>query len=278
MNAPHSEKTPRRQDPKLSKLQVALYLLGRPSWYPDVWRRVQVNLARVLLPPPMGRSRAVAEAWAASQASSADKVLAELGGVQRRVADEFPEEMAAALRFEAQAPAQKGWGASVDLIFSACEAIGARNVVETGVAHGFSSLAILLSVGRRGGHLWSVDMPSPNLRDQRDVGIVVAEAQRRLWTLERSPDAVGLPRVLADAPALDLCHYDSDKAYEGRLLSYPRLWSRLRPGGVFMSDDIGDNTAFRDFAAEIGVVPMVVRAPGSGSSGERYVGLIRKPE
>ena len=269
--------TSQNNNRKLSKLQVTLYLLRRPSWYPDVWRRVRVNLGQALLPAPMGRSCAVAEQWAASQAVSAEKVLAALGGTDHRLAVDFPDEMAEALRMEAQTQTQKGWGGSAELIYSVCEAIGARNAVETGVAHGFSSLAVLLSVRRRGGHLWSVDMPSPNLRDERDVGIAVPEGPRKFWTLERSPDSVGLPKVLAKAPPMDFCHYDSDKAYEGRLLSYPRLWASLRPGGIFMSDDIGDNTAFRDCSAEVGVVPMVVRAPGSGNSGERYVGFIRKP-
>jgi len=262
---------------KKSKLWVALYLLRRPSWYPDVWRRVRVNLGQALLPAPMGRSRAVAEAWAASQAMSAEKLFASLGGTERCLVRDFPDEMAEALRLEGQTPTQKGLGGSAELIYAVCEAIGARNVLETGVGHGFSSLAVLLSVRRRGGHLWSVDMPSPNLQDEREVGIAVPEALRQFWTLECSPDSVGLPKVLAKAPPIDFCHYDSDKSYEGRLLSYPCLWASLRSGGVFMSDDIGDNTAFRDFAAEVGVAAKVVHAPGSGSSGQRYIGIIIKP-
>lgn len=119
-------------------------------------------------------------------------------------------------------------------------------------------------------------MPGPLRRDEGEVGIVVPSALRPYWTLEQAPDAVGLPKVLAKAPPLDFCHYDSDKAYDGRMLTYPLLWASLRPGGIFMSDDISDNTAFRDFAAEIGVAPMIVLAPGTGSSGERYVGLLRK--
>lgn len=261
---------------RLSKLQVAFYLLRRSAWYPDIWRRVRVNLGRALLPPPMGRGRDVAEAWAAERSVTAAEALALLGGSERRLSVDFPVESADAVRLEAGTP-QHGFGGSADLIYSVCEAIGARNAVETGVAHGFSSLAILLSVTRRGGHLWSVDMPSPNLQAEHEVGVVVPAALRQSWTLERSPDSVGLPKVIAKAPSLDFCHYDSEKSYEGRLLSYPRLWDSLRHGGVFMSDDIGDNTAFRDFAAEIGVTPIVVHTTGSGSSGERYVGLIRKP-
>lgn len=263
--------------PKLSKRQVALYLLQHPSWYPDFWRRVRLNLAHVLLDPPIGRAARIAAEWAEERACSIRQALDSLGGADERcIVEDFPDAIAVATQLELQATAQKGWGSSADLIYSICETIEARNVVETGVAHGFSSLAILLSVTRRGGHLWSVDMPSPNLRDQTEVGIVVPAALRQAWTLERSPDSVGLPKVLAKAPPFDFCHYDSDKSYEGRQLSYPRLWASLRHGGVFMSDDIADNTAFRDFAAEIGEVPIVVKAPGSGASGDRYVGLIRK--
>jgi hypothetical protein len=205
------------------------------------------------------------------------EALSLLGGIpERRIVEDFPEEIAAALRLEVEATAQNGWGGSADLIYAVCEAIEARSVVETGVAHGFSSLAILLSVTRRGGHLWSVDMPNPHIRDEGEIGLVIPQPLRNAWTLERSPDSIGLPRVMAKGSPFDFSHYDSDKSYEGRLLSYPRLWASLRDCGIFMSDDIADNTAFRDFAAEIGVDPIVVHAPGSGTSGARYVGLLRK--
>lgn len=256
---------------------MALYLLRRPSWYPDAWRRVQINLAHALLPTPMGRSAKIAERWASARVCTVDEALSLLGTSQKRlIADDYPSEMADALRLELNATAQNGWGGSADLIYAICEAIEVRNAVETGVAHGFSSLAILLSVSRRGGHLWSVDMANPYIRDESEIGIVVPRRLRHGWTLERLPDSVGLPRVLAKAYPVDFSHYDSDKSYEGRMLSYPRLWAGLRDGGILMSDDIGDNTAFRDFAAEINVDPIVISAPGSGTSGPRYVGLLRK--
>lgn len=76
---------------------------------------------------------------------------------------------------------------------------------------------------------------------------------------------------------IDLCHYDSDKSYEGRAWAYPLLWKHLRSGGLMISDDIGDNTAFRDFAAECEVEPVVILAAGSGGAGSRYVGILVKP-
>ena len=68
----------------------------------------------------------------------------------------------------------------------------------------------------------------------------------------------------------------NERCSEARAASYRRLWPQLREGGVLMSDDVGDNTAFRDFAAEIDHEPDVMHAPGAGSAGSRYVGLIRK--
>lgn len=259
-----------------SKLQVALYLLVRPNYLPDLLRRVRINIGKSLLPQPIGCSARIATDWAAERAVSVEDALEEFGASPRSLNADFPTEIAYALKRETEVIENKGWGGSADLIYSVCEAIGAHYAIETGVAHGFSSLAILLSVTSRGGHLYSVDMPAPGRGSQNPVGIVVPDHLRRDWTLEQFPDSIGLRRVLRKSPPIDFCHYDSDKSYEGRCLSYPLLWSKLRPGGVFMSDDIADNTAFRDFAAEVGVQPIVVFAEGSGVSGARYVGLMKK--
>ena len=52
--------------------------------------------------------------------------------------------------------------------------------------------------------------------------------------------------------------------------SYPRLWQALRPGGWFISDDIGDNLAFRDFAQQHSRRPWVIHAGG------KYIGILVK--
>ena len=138
---------------KPSKLEVALFLLGKPAYYPDLWRRVRLNIGRALLPPVMGRSAEVATRWAASVAVDLDKVDLLAPGLRRSLAADFPAEIGAAREMEEKYPTQKGWGGSADLIYAVCEAIGAKTVVETGVAQGFSTLAMLLSVTRRGGRV-----------------------------------------------------------------------------------------------------------------------------
>lgn len=262
---------------KPSKIQVAIALALKPDYWPDLWRRVKLNVGQALLPPPMGQGRDVASAWAEDVKVEATEALERLGiSIVTPFSEANPELVAEAERLERESPEKLGGGGGVDMIWQVCEGLQARTVVETGVAYGWSSLAILASLQRRGGELFSVDMPHPLLKDQGLTGIVVPDHLRFDWTLIREPDHSGLKKVLDRARDIDFVHYDSDKSYTGRCATYRRLWACLRAGGVFMSDDIGDNTAFRDFAAEMGEEPIVVLSPGSGSAGNRYVGLLRK--
>jgi predicted O-methyltransferase YrrM len=128
-------------------------------------------------------------------------------------------------------------GADIELLYYLCRHLRARRVLETGVALGWSSLAVLLAIAAApDARLHSVDLPYTRLRATRWVGIVVPPALSAFWTLHRMADREGLPRALADGP-FDLCHYDSDKSVAGRLWAYPRMWAALRPGGVLISDD-----------------------------------------
>mgnify|MGYP000232089255 CR=1 FL=1 len=70
---------------------------------------------------------------------------------------------------------------------------------------------------------------------------------------------------------IDLCHYDSDKSYEGRMWAYPKLWEKLKSGGFFVSDDISDNIAFKEFSEKLNLIPTVIKVRN------QYVGVLVKP-
>ena len=74
---------------------------------------------------------------------------------------------------------------------------------------------------------------------------------------------------------IDLCHYDSDKTYVGRMWAYDLLWDALEPGGFFVSDDIGDNDVFRVFAKSVAAEPIVVESERYDAN-VKYVGVLRK--
>lgn len=60
-----------------------------------------------------------------------------------------------------ECPVTMGGGEGINLLYNISELIEAKTAVETGVAYGFSSLAFLLSVTKRGGQLYSVDHCCP---------------------------------------------------------------------------------------------------------------------
>jgi predicted O-methyltransferase YrrM len=171
-----------------------------------------------------------------------------------------------------------GGAADVDLLFDIVRLTGATKVIETGVAYGWSSFAILHAMsinyetGASRGELFSVDMPYPNRGNDQFVGIVVPDRYRQGWTLFREPDRLGLLKAIeASGGHIDLCHYDSDKNWWGRAYAFPIMWDALRSGGVFISDDIQDNFFFSHFVEEKQVPFAVTKSQG------KFIGLIRKP-
>ena len=70
-------------------------------------------------------------------------------------------------------------------------------------------------------------MPYPGLNNEKYVGCVVHESLKKNWELMRLPDITGIPLALKKFGNIDLCHYDSDKSYQGRMKSYPILWNAL---------------------------------------------------
>ena len=165
-----------------------------------------------------------------------------------------------------------GGPAHIHLIYDCVRLLGAKRVIETGVAYGWSSLAILKAFNENNSCiLYSVDMPYPTKNNENDVGIVVPEFLRKNWQLIRKPDRPGIIEALNRVGGnIDLCHYDSDKSWWGRHYAYPILWKSLRSKGLFISDDIQDNLYFSNFVKNNSNNFAVVEFEG------KFVGLIRK--
>jgi predicted O-methyltransferase YrrM len=253
----------------IEKLNTALWFAKRPSFY----AHAGALALRKILPDRDGTNdRRCAEEWAAVRAVPVAEALRLLGiaGLPPVLDPALIEEGVAQARRSAVAMGGPG---DLCLLHAVTALTRARTVIETGVAYGWSSLAILSAQAKNGGgRLVSVDMPYPKMGNEAFVGIVVPERLRGGWTLAREPDRNGLRRAirLAGGP-LDLAHYDSDKSYYGRQFAYPLIWAALKPGGVFISDDIQDNLAFAEFMGQKGVAFAVTE------SGGKYAGICVKP-
>lgn len=255
----------------IEKLRTALWFAQRPNH----WRHA-TELACRNFRTNMDRSelRKQAGEWAATHARPVGDALRHVGLLNKEVDTPVPPAVIldeGSMRVEHSAVKMGGPG-DLDLLYAAVSLSNASRVVETGVAYGWSSLAILSALeGRERALLVSVDMPYPKMNNEAFVGIVVPERLRRNWEIIREPDRCGLEKaIMQQGGTIDLCHYDSDKSWWGRQYAYPLLWNALKLDGVFISDDIQDNMAFAEFVNEHGIDFAVTE------SGGKYVGIMKK--
>ncbi|MGE0212308.1 MAG: class I SAM-dependent methyltransferase [Parvibaculaceae bacterium] len=247
--------------------QKVWWYVQRPALWPTFARLVGQRLAR------RGDGAERARARGRREAIGPEEALRWLSPDWKLTSVEaaYPDIWAAAQKRCDECPVLLGGAGAVDLLYSIADQLGARRAVETGVAYGWSSLGLLLAMqGREGAKLASVDLPYAGLNSERYVGMAVPDDLRANWTLLRVPDRDGLPKALKLLGKIDICHYDSDKSYQGRIFAYPLLWDALRDGGVFVSDDIQDNMGFFDFVDRAGADYVVL------DWRTKYVGIARK--
>lgn len=251
-----------------------MWYLKRPVMYPVLAQQAVNKGYRVLFGSDyLAEVRAQAESWCNGRSITTEEALVKI--TQFKCAEtlryQFPDTFKQSEAAAAACPIKMGGAGDLDLLYQLTEYCQARRVIETGVAYGWSSLALLLSLQKRNGLLVSTDLPYPGLDNDPYVGCVVPNELRNNWILLRGPDRQRISEAIELTGTIDLCHYDSDKSYSGRMWTYPHLWDALRSDGLFISDDVGDNMGFADFSRSVAVEPVIVFSSG------RYIGILVKP-
>ncbi|HEY6578001.1 MAG TPA: class I SAM-dependent methyltransferase [Rhizomicrobium sp.] len=123
------------------------------------------------------------------------------------------------------------------------------HVVETGVAHGFTSRFILEAIARNGsGHLSSIDRPPLDPVKRQRIGIAVEDRSR--WTLIAGSSRRQLPRLLRCSGEIGLFVHDSLHTEQNLRFELDHAWGYLAPGGALVIDDIDTNWGFRSFIGD----------------------------
>ena len=149
----------------------------------------------------------------------------------------------------------QGGGGAYDLLYFLVMKTKPSNVVETGVASGWSSQAILSALGKlQHGHLHSNDLPYQDRDNSKlAVGILVDEQLKSRWSLSLGPDRMCLPEIARKLEVCDIFHYDSDKSYGGRQFAWEILSPSFSNETIIIFDDIQDNYHFRDLVSQLNV-------------------------
>lgn len=257
----------------MKKIEKAWWFLTHPRYYPEFMYLIYHRFKRIGSKRDIRHEKQLAQERCKALAVKTLPALQQLTGKREIPPLEslYQNEIDEAQQKESVCPVTMGGPGDLTLLYTLAEHTQAMRVIETGVAYGWSSLALLLSLQHRPqSRLASTDLPYPGMNNEQYVGCVVPPLLKQQWTLVQLPDRQALPSLLKTMAPIDLCHYDSDKSAVGRYWAYPRLWKVLRSGGFFVSDDIGDNLAFFDFCDQVKRVPVVVETKG------RYVGIIMK--
>ncbi|MEO8822849.1 MAG: class I SAM-dependent methyltransferase [Ginsengibacter sp.] len=255
--------------PMTGKIRTATWFIKNPQYIPHIFQILKRKRNSFL-----GNSGVNATAWCQAQCISQEEALKilVLDSKPTNLKDLYPGEINKARQIVENCPVKMGGEGAISFIYHLVKNSGAKKILETGVAYGWSSLAILLAIKEKeGSHLISNDMPYINMGNEDYVGCIIPAQLKAKWQLQRLPDIKGIPLALKKFNhSIDLCHYDSDKSYTGRMWASPLLWNSLKDGGFFVSDDINDNLAFQHFCQSVHRTPVIIEHLG------KYVGVIVK--
>jgi predicted O-methyltransferase YrrM len=243
--------------------------IARNSTKGDRWRELLRKVGHRIAEPRRRVEAQRAAAWAAGRAVPADAVMPD--AALRAEAEAFAAELEAdAPAILAAAGTTFGGSGHISLLYYLVRSRRPRVVVETGVAAGWSSRAVLEAMAANGeGHLWSSDLPYLRQRDSdRSIGCLVPDAMRDRWTLLVDGDHRNLPAILEQCGPIDLFHYDSDKSRHGRQWAMDRVQSHLSSDAMVVMDDIGDNLFFADLAGRPSGQLAVIELKG------KYIGVL----
>lgn len=253
------------------KIDSLFWLAKRPAY----WRQGLEIIKRRLFYRNDEYGKDEATAWCKEHAISEFDALQIITGKPteafRPVSLILKKEYDKAIAQQNDCPVEMGGPGALDFLYHIIQHFGPTRLVETGVAYGWSSWILLQSIKSNNARLISIDMPYINMDNDKYVGCCVSEELRDHWTLLRNADRQGIPAALSQFDeTIDFCHYDSDKSYSGRMWAYQLLWRHLDTDGIFISDDIQDNIAFKEFCESIGQKPLIIE------SQKKYVGYVRK--
>lgn len=225
------------------------------------WRNLRVMIGKVwlrLFDPVSARQRAAARDWCATHAESAEEYARSLNEELWCEAVAFAQELRTkSLDRLGRVAVDLGGGGHYPLLYFLTRYLKPAAVLETGVAAGFSSAALLAALERnQRGELFSSDFPYFRLDDpEQYIGIMVDDSLRHRWHLYTEGDRHNLPKILGEiGQDVSLVHYDSDKSLTGKRYFVqsvaPRLASQNRAYWIF--DDIDDDQFFAEFVKESG--------------------------
>ncbi len=145
-------------------------------------------------------------------------------------------------------------------------------VLETGVANGFSSSYILQALKQLNhGKLISIDGIFLPWQTEKKIGQAIPQKLKKRHILIIGKSSDELKTVFKKTEQVDIFLRDSDHTYDNVINELNIVWPHIKNGGFLMSDDVGWNDAFIDFAERVKHTPIFLSKDYGG-----FFGIIQK--
>jgi predicted O-methyltransferase YrrM len=142
----------------------------------------------------------------------------------------------------------KAYPAPIEVFYIMMRALKPKEIIETGVGFGRTTSLLLAALRHNGsGRLLSIDLPNRgrfHIGDS-ETGILVPKDYRDRWELVVADAVYELPRRMQGSK-LDVFIHDSRHTYSHMAYEYCLAEMHLPHNGIIISDDILENSAFRD--------------------------------
>jgi len=157
-------------------------------------------------------------------------------------------------------------------LYSLCLSYKPQIIVETGVANGFSSSYVLLALQNlEKGKLISLDDLIMPWQTKEKIGYAIPKLLRERHTILVGNALKNLKNIPTEYGQIDVFIHDSDHSYKHMTSEFNIIWQNIKKGGFLISDDVGFNDAFIDFAEKNQRTPIII-----SKDSENFYGVIQK--
>jgi len=133
-------------------------------------------------------------------------------------------------------------------LYILCRILKPKNIIETGVAYGLSSLYILKALDKNGvGTLHSIDSIFRPWQNKEMIGVIIPDNIKSRWNFVFGKSSERLEQVFNKVGNVDIFIHDSLHTYKNMIFEFQCAEENLKENGIILSDDVLGNDAFYDF-------------------------------